>query len=65
MAIGSDPEIGAKFGTLKDFDWKKWREYVGDDLMGGYGKIGYPEKYRPQNVENVDTNHTTESRMQP
>ena len=48
MAIGSQGEIGATFGTLKDFDWTAWRAYVRDDLMGGYGTIDYPTGYGPK-----------------
>lgn len=55
MAIGSDPEIGASFGLLRDFPtwehllaWHRaWREQVGDDLCGRYATLCYvPEEKR-------------------
>jgi hypothetical protein len=48
MAIGSAPEIGTTFGTIQGFDWAAWRKHVRDDLMGGYGNIGYPPQYQPK-----------------
>jgi hypothetical protein len=49
MAIGSNPEIGIIFDTIKkNFDWAAWRKHVRDDLMGGYGNIGYPPQYQPK-----------------
>lgn len=56
MAIGSQGEIGAEFGTRADFAsndaywawFERWREYVGPDLLGGYAKLDYPSAYRPR-----------------
>lgn len=49
MAIGSEAEIGVKFGRWGDMtesekdEWcATFRERFGDDLMRGYGTIGYP-----------------------
>lgn len=52
MAIGSEPEIGASFGLLRDFpSWEHliawhqaWREQVGGDLQGGYATLVYLER---------------------
>lgn len=50
MAIGSDPEIGVVFTRWGDMDdeqrvawFRHMREFMGGDLMGGYGKVCYPD----------------------
>jgi hypothetical protein len=53
MAIGSQGEIGTTFSTYADYEsfedylaWARaWREYVGDDLLGGYATLAYPKGY--------------------
>lgn len=55
VAIGSQPTIGDTFSTRDDFESEEalwewyalWREQVGPDLLGGYAKLDYPEKYKP------------------
>lgn len=32
----------------------EWRAQVGDDLMGGYGKIMFPKKHTPEGTEMID-----------
>jgi hypothetical protein len=52
VAIGSQGEIGATFKTYSDYEsfddyleWARcWREYVGPDLLGGYGTLVYPTR---------------------
>lgn len=52
MAIGSEGEIGATFGNRNSFnsieaywEWFRiWREHVGDDLLGGYATLHYPNR---------------------
>lgn len=52
MAIGSQGEIGTTFTTRADFNtledlwewYRQWREYVGDDLLGGYATLHYPAR---------------------
>lgn len=56
MAIGSEPPIGEKFGSVRKpdgtFDWDaytKWAEWFGrrvkeDGLMFDYAKVIYPKK---------------------
>lgn len=51
MAIGSEAEIGALFGSFEkdEFGWltrasmvefyTPWREMVGDDLLGGWATL--------------------------
>jgi hypothetical protein len=39
VAVGSQGELGVVFGGLEGFDWVGWREFVGDDLLGGYGTL--------------------------
>jgi hypothetical protein len=59
MAIGSAPEVGAEFSSAKDFtsedavwEWYKiWREFVGDDLLGGYATLAYPSGYGPDDKQ--------------
>jgi len=46
MAIGSAPEIGVRFVGIDGFDWGHWCRVVGEDLMGGYGKICWPDPER-------------------
>lgn len=45
MAIGSAPEIGARFrtGVWTVEEARLWRDAVGPDLLGGYGKLGFPD----------------------
>jgi hypothetical protein len=46
MAIGSAPEIGARFktGVWTVEEARAWRNEVGPDLLGGYGKLAYPDR---------------------
>lgn len=54
MSIGSAPEIGTTFNRLGDYpswetllEWHRaWRRHVGDDLLGGYATLGYPDPER-------------------
>jgi hypothetical protein len=51
VAIGSSGPIGETFSTRADFaddealwEWyRKWREFVGPDLLGGYATLHYPK----------------------
>lgn len=50
MAIGSAPEIGAKFVELADWPAKvkflrEWRAIVGDDGVGGWGTLVRRERH--------------------
>jgi hypothetical protein len=52
MAIGSEGEIGVKFGKWGDMTeeqkdlWCKYvREVWGKDLLGGYATLHYPKRY--------------------
>lgn len=44
VSIGSTPEIGVTFSTIHGFDFARWRELVGDDLLGGYGRLCFPPR---------------------
>ena len=50
MAIGSAPEIGAKFssGVMTDEERVTWYEHIrtvwGPDLLGGYGTLVYKRR---------------------
>lgn len=52
MAIGSEPEIGESFATVKDFPtfdhllayYRRWKEEVGEDLLGGYATLVYVDE---------------------
>jgi hypothetical protein len=56
MAIGSEGEIGVTFGNRSSFDsneaywewFRVWREYVGDDLLGEYATLAYPNRNRSE-----------------
>jgi hypothetical protein len=72
MAIGSDAEIGAKFGGLDGFDFAEWRMAVGADLMGGYGRVVYcdnvlRDRYYNEILEEVNarTDGQMETALQP
>lgn len=46
MAIGSQGEIGTEFDTGPLHDWMhgggwRWRQQVGDNLLGGYAQLDY------------------------
>lgn len=46
MAIGSQGEIGTEFDQGSLTDWlnggaNRWRQQVGDNLLGGYAKLDY------------------------
>lgn len=51
MAIGSAPEIGESFTTVRDFPtfdhllayYAKWKQEVGEDLCGGYATLCFPD----------------------
>jgi hypothetical protein len=66
MAIGSQGEIGTTFSALKDYEsfeaylaWARaWREYVGDDLLGGYGTLIHPSR---KDSYDSSTSHPTDS----
>ena len=50
MAIGSQGEIGTEFDQGPLHDWMngggwRWRQQVGDDLLGGYGKLDHPRNH--------------------
>lgn len=62
MAIGSQGEIGTVFDTGPLHDWihggaRRWRDQVGDDLLGGYAKLDYytnhPDLYEAVNNDAV------------
>lgn len=64
MAIGSDPEIGTTFRVGMSPDearqWAvRWRALVGDDLLGGYGTLCYPDRSK------VDLTDDTEDAIIP
>lgn len=63
MAIGSKPEYGIQFETVTEsFDWKLWREMVGDDLCGGYAKVIYISlEERERNLQVYALRQETES----
>lgn len=60
MAIGSEAEIGAVFGTYfkkDEYGWitaesmrgfyEEWRGVVGDDLQGGWATLQYAPGFPP------------------
>ena len=58
MAIGSAPEYGTIFtqwGKMRYIDQLAWYDYMlvhwGLDLMGGYGKIVYPNRERMKEID--------------
>lgn len=61
MAIGSAPEIGMRFTRLSIDElteyYRKWKETVGPDLLGGYASLHfaprYPDGNRPVCAEAV------------
>lgn len=60
MAIGSEGELGVRFGRWGDMTPKEqelwsstFRERFGDDLMKGYATVAYPKRL-PQLAEVID-----------
>lgn len=50
MAIGSQGEIGTEFDQGPLHDWmnggsRRWRDSVGDQLLGGYAQLDHPRNH--------------------